>query len=226
MNPNIAPPAELDIDERIVEIEKFLEEQEKKAGIYVAPKSLSQAPFEGTYKSQTGLFKGTTSGQVALTTPTTNGDVVELLKKISENQEIDRIRYERNNPISGDDPIYDWAEATINPGQLVQFIYTVPEGHVFFLEYVNIVHNIDTTYSIFIDGQYQPNLSFALEDFGDHMAIWNPRKMCYNNVQVWALNNWVAAQTYATFFRGFNRFYRAINREITYESLEKEKQET
>ena len=29
VNPRIAPPAELDVDERIVEIEKFLEEQEK-----------------------------------------------------------------------------------------------------------------------------------------------------------------------------------------------------
>ena len=204
VNPRIAPLAELDIDQRIVEIEKFLEDQEKKI-IEPKPKPTPPTP------------KVSAVG---------NEDVITLLKKISENQEIDRIRYERNNAISGDDPIYDWSEVTIQPGQVVQFIYNVPEGHVFFLEYVNIVHNIDTTYSIFIDGQYQPNLSYAIEDFGDHMDIWNPPKMCYNNVQVWALNNWVANQTYATFFRCWNRFYRAIHREITYESLEKEKQET
>lgn len=230
MNPNIAPPIELSVDERILEIEKFLEGQEAEAGITPTkpiPKQLAQVPFEGTYKSRTGLFKGETSGQVDLPiTSVANGEMVELLKKLVENQEIDRIRYERDNPISGDDPIYDWSEATIQPGQVVQFIYTVPEGHIFYLEYINIVHNVDTTYSIFIDGQYQPTLSYAIEDFGDHMSIWKPSKMCYNNVQVWALNNWVAAQTYATFFRGWNRFYRAINREITYESLEKKKQET
>jgi len=200
VNPNIAPPVQLNISERIKEIEKFLEEQEKKV---MKPKAPTKKLEE----------------------PVPEDNVLTLLKKISENQEIERKRYERSNPVTHDDPIYDWSEATINPGQVVQFIYTVPEGHVFYLEYVNIVHNIDTTYSIFIDGQYQPNLSYAIEDFGDHMAVWKPPKMCYNNVQVWALNNWVAAQTYATFFRGFNRFYRAIHREITYESLIKEKEQ-
>ncbi len=192
VNPNIAPPTELGIGERVAEVKKFLDEK---------PKVLAKLPAED--------------------------DVLTVLKKISENQELDRKRYERNNPIEFDDPIYDWSEATINPGQVVQFIYTVPEGHVFFLEYINIVHNIDTTYSVWIDGQFQPTLSYAIEDFGDHMAIWNPKKMCYSTVEIWALNNWVAAQTYATFFRGFNRFYRSIKREITYESLKKEEmQET
>jgi len=37
VNPRIAPMAELDIDERIKEIEKFLEEQEKKAIMPKAP---------------------------------------------------------------------------------------------------------------------------------------------------------------------------------------------
>jgi len=210
VNPIIAPPADLDVDGRIREIEKFLEEEEKKLSV---PKSSPQMVIKPTQQAQNVSLAG-------------NEEIVTLLKKISENQEIDRKRFERSNPVTEDDPIYDWSEATINQGQVVQFTYTVPEGHVFYLEYVNIVHNIDTTYSIFIDGQYQPNLSYAIEDFGDHMSIWKPPKMCYNNVQVWALNNWVAPQTYATFFRGFNRFYRAIKRELTYESLKKEKQET
>ena len=199
VNPNIAPQTELDIDERIAEIEKFLEEQEKKVEIPTQP-----------------------TQQVS----TVDEDVLTLLKKISENQEIDRKRYERSNPISGDDPIYDWAEATINPGQVVQFIYTIPEGRAFYFEYLNVVHNIDTTYYVWIDGVYQPTLSYALQDFGDHMQIYKPPKMAYNKVEVWCLNNWVAPQTYATFFRGFNRWYRAIKQEITYESLIKEQQET
>ncbi|GAH79413.1 unnamed protein product, partial [marine sediment metagenome] len=122
VNPLIAPKVDLDIDERIAEIEKFLEEEEAKTGVTPTkpiPKLLGQAPFEGTYKSQTGLFKGTTSGQVAIPSPVTNEELLTTLKKISENQEIERKRYERFNPISGDDPIYDFAEATINPGQMV-----------------------------------------------------------------------------------------------------------
>jgi len=197
MNENIAPPAKLDIDERIAEIEKFLEEQEKPKPVEMPPQ---EAPVE---------------------------DVITLLKKITENQETDRVRYERSNPVENDDPIYDWAEATIDPGQMVQFIYTVPEGRAFFFEYLNVVHNIDTTYYIWIDGVYQPTLSYALQDFGDHAQIYKPPKMAYNKVDVWCLNNWVAPQTYATFFRGFNRWYRAIHRKIIYESLIKqEEQET
>ncbi len=233
VNPRIAPMAELDIDERIAEIEKFLEEQEKKAGITptkTIPKPLeTQAPFEGTYRSKSGLFRGTTEGEVALSPMTlvSNEEMLTVLKKISENQEIERKRYERNNPVEGDEPIYDWAEATIDPGQMVQFIYTVPEGHAFYFEYLNITHEVDTTYYIWIDGSYQPTLSQTLQDFGDHEQIYKPPKMAYNTVQVWALNSWVAPQTYSCFFRGFNRWYRAIKREITYESLIKEKlQET
>jgi len=195
----MAEEEELSVDERIAEVEKFLAEHDK---IGIPPKS-EEAP-----------------------TPTVpQDDVITLLSKISENQEIDRKRYERFNPISGDDPIYDFAESTINGGQIVQFIYTVPEGRAFFLEYVNVVHNVETTYYLWIDGEYQPTLSYALQDFGDHMDIFKPPKMCYNKVEVWCLNNWIAAQTYAVFFQGFNRWYRKIHREIKYEFLEKEKTE-
>jgi len=199
VNANIAPQAELDIDERIAEIERFLEDQENK------------------------IKKPTTE---KLEEPSPPEDVLTLLKKISENQEIERKRYERNNPVTGDDPIYDWAEATINPGQAVDFIYIVPEGRSFYFEYLNVVHNIDTYYSIWIDGAYQPSLSYALQDFGDHMQIYKPPKMAYGTIRIRCLNMWVAPQTYATFFRGFNRFYRSINRDITYESLKKQEQET
>ena len=205
-----------------IAIQQLINQQQMQQGNPIQPLE-TQSPFEGVYKSKTGLFKGTTSGQVTL--PITNGDVVELLKKITENQEIERKIYERNNPVEGDDPIYDWSEATINPGQAVEFVYIVPEGYVFFFEYLNVVHNIDTTYEIWIDGVYQPTLSYALQDFGDHAQIYKPPKMAYNKVEIHCLNNWIAAQTYATFFRGFNRWYRSINREITYESLEKEKEQ-
>ncbi len=199
VNPNIAPPAELSVSERIVEVEKFLKDQEEKVMKPLTQPRKLEEPAD---------------------------DVLTVLKKISENQEIERKRYERNNPVEGDEPIYDWAEATIDPGQMVQFSYLVPEGHVFFFEYLNITHQVDTIYYIWIDNVYQPTLSQTLQDFGDHAQVWKPPKMCYNTVEVWALNNWIAAQTYSCFFRGFNRFYRAIKREITYESLIEEKQET
>ena len=202
VNENIVPKAELGIDERIAEIESFLEQQEKKT---TKSKAKNSTEPEQSFLSE--------------------DNVLTLLKKISENQEIERKRYERSNPVDGDEPIYDWAEATIDPGQMVQFIYTIPEGHVFYFEYPNITHNLDTTYYIWIDGSYQPTLSQTLQDFGDHMQVYKPPKMAYNNVQVWALNNWIAAQTYSCFFRGFNRWYREIKREITYESLIKEKEQ-
>lgn len=201
-NQNIAPMADMSVDERIAEVERFLDKQEGKV---TQPKTVQPIPKVSSVAED---------------------DVVTLLKKISENQEIDRKRYERSNPVEADDPIYDWAEETINPGQMVQFSYTVPEGRVFYFEYLNVVHNAETTYYIWIDGVWQPTLSYALQDFGDHMQIYKPPKMAYNKVEVWCLNGWIAAQAYAVFFRGFNRWYRAINREIKYESLKKAEQET
>lgn len=210
---------ELSIQERILEIEKFLKGEEKKL-------ETVKAPFSGIYQSRSGLFKGLTSGEVAIpTTPISDSEMLTVLKKISENQEIERKRYERNNPVEGDEPIYDWAEAIINPGYMVQFTYLIPEGHVFYFEYLNITHNVDTTYYIWIDNTYQPTLSQTLQDFGDHAQVWKPPKMCYNRVEVWALNNGVIPQTYSCFFRGFNRWYRVIQREIIYESLKKEKEQ-
>jgi len=183
---------ELSVQERIKEIERFLDEQEQKS------KFLKKEEH---------------------TQPTINSEVVDLLKKIVENQEIDRKRFERNNPIEGDDPIYDWAEATIGPEDTVIFTYTVPEGRVFFLEYLNVTHQLDTVYYIWIDGQYQPTLSYALQDFGDHAQIYKPPKICYSKVEVWCVNDDVVDHTYSVFFRGFNRWSRKIKEEIVYESL-------
>ncbi len=222
-NQQIAPMAQLSIDERIQELESFLQMQEYK---------LAQPPLVSNVVEEVKAVAPvapvspvSTVGPVSPVSALEGNDVITLLRKISENQEIDRKRYERFNPISNDEAIYDWAEATINPGQLVQFIYTVGEGRVFYLQYPNITHNVETTYSIWIDGEYQPNLSQSLIDFGDHQIVYSPPKMCYNNVQVWALNNWIAPQTYDCFIRGFSRWLQKIHREIKYESLEKEETE-
>jgi len=207
-NQTIAPPAQLNVADRIKKIESYLNKEETRLS----------TPAEVT--------EPVTVPQQPVTQPMAlNQEMISLLKKISENQEIDRKRYERNNPVEGDDPIYDFAEETISPGQIVQFIYTIPEGRAFFLEYVSVVHNIDTTYYIWIDGEYEPTLSYAIQDFGDHMEIWRPPKLAYNKVEVWCLNNWVANQTYAVFFQGFNRWYRSLHREIQYDHLVKEREQ-
>lgn len=206
VNPNIAPQAELRVEERIKEIEKFLEEQEKKIIEPVAPPEKLEEP-------------------APIEEPAPEDEAITLLKKISENQEIDRKRYERNNPVENDEPVYDWEEETIDPGFIVRFILNVPEGHVFYFEYLNITYNLNTTYYIWIDGAYEPILTDTLQDFGDHAQIYKPPKMCYNTAEVWCLNNGAAAQTYSCFFRGFLRWYRNIKREIEYESLKKTPEE-
>ena len=199
MNENIAPMAELDIDERIKEIEKFLEEQEKKA-IPIPPKKIEE--------------------------PAPENEAITLLKKITENQEIDRKRWERRNAVEGDEEIYDFNEASVDPGHIVEFYLDVPEGWVLFLNYINITYAADTDYNIWIDNIWEPSLTDSILDFGNHQSYYIPPRKCYTQAKITALNNGAITQTYNVFFGGFLRRYRAIGREITYESLEKEKQET
>ena len=228
VNPNIAPPAQLNIQERVVEIKKFLKEQEEKI---ITPKPISpkksetQAPFEGTYKTPILGLKGTTSGQVAIpTTPInneTNKEMLNVLKKISENQEIDRKRWERRNPFEGDESTETWSEVTIAPGYKVDFELSVNEGHVFYLDYMNITFAEDVLYDLKIDGIFSNAVTDPLQDWGQHFSLWNPPKMCYNNIIVSALNLSDEDLTFGCFIKGFNRWYRSIKREITYESLKK-----
>ena len=201
VNPRIAPMAELDIDERIKEIEKFLEEQEKKAMMPKAPpKKIEELVPEN--------------------------EAITLLKKIAENQEIDRKRWERRNAVEGDEEIYDFNEASVDPGYLVEFYLDVPEGWVYYINYINITYADDTDYNIWIDNTWEPTLTDSILDFGNHQSYYVPPRKCYTQARITALNNGLITQTYNVFFGGFLRRYRAIGREITYKSLEKEKQET
>jgi len=201
VNPRIAPMAELDIDERIKEIEKFLEEQEKKAIMPKAPPK----KIEELYPED---------------------EAITLLKKIAENQEIDRKRWERRNAVEGDEEIYDFNEASVDPGYLVEFYLDVPEGWVYYINYINITYADDTDYNIWIDNTWEPTLTDSILDFGNHQSYYVPPRKCYTQARITALNNGLITQTYNVFFGGFLRRYRAIGREITYKSLEKEKQET
>lgn len=189
------------VSERIKKIEKFLEEQKEED-----EEEPVKSTFEGEYKSQTGLFRGKTKGTVEL--PVGEAAMIPLLKNIVKNQELERKRWERSNPIKGDEPIYDWTEGTIDGvplPQTITFYLNVPEGYVFYFEYFNVTYKTFSTYWIEIDGVYQPELTDVLQDFGDHRQIYKPPKVCYNRAEVKILNMGANPQTYSCFFRGFLR---------------------
>jgi len=124
----------------------------------------------------------------------------------------------RRNAIEFDQPIYDWAEAEVPPGFLVQFVITVPEGFEFYFQYFNISYYPDTVYYVWIDGVWEPLMTDSLQDFGDHNIVFDPPKISYATVEVWALNNSVETRVFNCFFRGFLRRppweeYKVINTE-------------
>ncbi len=141
-----------------------------------------------------------------------NTEVIRLLSKIVENQELDQLRWERNNPIQGDESIYEWTQRTLQPGYQVAFSISVPEGQVFFMEFFNVTYNEDTEYEIYIDGELQGEqnplytLTDTLQDFGDNLPLYKPPKACYRLVEVRVYNDsLLIAQTYNITFRGFFR---------------------
>ncbi len=187
----IAPPAKLDIDERIKEIEKFLNVQDELEP-EVIPIPEPTIPIIVPAPTNQAL----------------NVEMVRLLNRMVMNQELERKRWERCNPLATDNPVYDWAEATIDPGFMVTFTLTIPEGNVFFFEYFNITYSADTVYNIYIDGvgpATLPTLTDVLQDFGDHNPFFKPPRLCYRSVVVTALNDGNEATTYSIFMRGFFR---------------------
>ncbi len=194
MTNEIAPPADLNIDERIKEVEKFLNEEEKPREIQaLTPAPIPTAPIAPI---------------TPLTTQIANTEMINLLSRIVQNQNLERMRWERCNPMITDSPVYDFAEETIDPGYMVTFTLTVNEGSVFFFEYFNITYNDDTIYNLYIDGvgpATLPTLTDVLQDFGDHSPFFKPPRLCYQNVIITALNNDDVAHTYSVFLRGWFR---------------------
>jgi len=169
-----------EIEERVKRIEEFLGERERIPGIPVAP----------------------------VPNLNNNEGVIELLSQIGQNQNLERLRWERCNPMITDSPVYDWAEETIDPGFMVTFTLTVNEGSIFFFEYFNITYNAETIYNIYIDGvgpATLPTLTDVIQDFGDHLPFFKPPRLCYQNVIITALNDDAVAHTYSVFIRGFFR---------------------
>ena len=145
-------------------------------------------------------------------------DLLSEQKKTNELMLEQKDWFIRRNAIERDQPIYDWNEAVVPPGYLVQFILTVPEGFEFYFQYPNITYHDDTIYYVWIDGVWEPTMSDSLQDFGDHSIVFDPPKRSFATAEVWALNNSVVDRTYSCFFRGFLRRpkweeYKVINTE-------------
>jgi len=228
MNANIAPMKKLGIKQRIEEIERFLKEQEEKIVEPLPPERVEE-PIPSIIPPRIVEPRPPRIPPITeepVPEPPSENEAITLLKKITENQEIDRKRWERRNAIEGDEEIYDFNEASVPPGYIVEFYLDVPEGWVYFINYINITYAADTDYNIWIDNIWEPTLTDSILDFGNHQSYYIPPRKCYTQAKITALNNGLITQTYNVFFGGFLRRYRAIGREITYESLQKEKQET
>ncbi len=132
-------------------------------------------------------------------------DMLLEQKKTNELLEKQKEYFVRRNAVEFDQPIYDWAEAEVPAGYIVQFILAVPEGWEFYFQYPNISWYPDTVYSIWIDGTWEPEMTDSLQDFGDHSIIFDPPKIAYATAEVRALNRSALTQTYNCFFRGFLR---------------------
>lgn len=207
MNENIAPPAELGVEERVAEVKKFL--KEKAIEPEAPPKKLegTQAPFEGTYKSQTGLFKGTTSGQVALPTAPINGEMLDVLNSINNKMELERVRFEKTNAVSGDQNIHDWVEASVPSGSIATFSFQLNEGWVFHIQKIQITYQPLSIYNFIRDGIYEPTLSEWVNDYADQYVLFNPPLKAFSQCEISVLNLSGITQIYSVFMGGFLRRY-------------------
>lgn len=192
---------EISIGERISEIETFLGQEEIKLTTTEISPPVVTEPVPEPVISETPAYP-------AFSPTAANAEMIHLLSQMVKNQEIERKSWERNNPLTTDSPVYDWAEETIDPGYMVTFTLNVPEGQVFFFEYFNITYNADTTYNVYIDNvgpATLPTLTDVLQDFGNHAPFFKPPRLCYQDVVITALNNDDVAHTYSVFIRGFFR---------------------
>lgn len=142
--------------------------------------------------------------------------IIEGQDKIIENQERDRIEYERLNVLSFDNPVYDFAESTIDSGYQVTFTLVVPEGKALFLEYFCITYAPDTIYGLVIDGvgsTTYPLITEPILDYANHQTFFRPPRICYSSVIVTATNLQAVAQTFNIFIRGFFRDTQRLNPE-------------
>lgn len=145
------------------------------------------------------------------------GIVIQNQNQLIEGQKMDRIEYERNNPLINDNPLYDWTEATVPVNSMVTFTLAVPEGQVLFLQYWNMTFVDDSLYGHQIDGTGAttlPNLTEPLQDFGNHgLPFFNPPRLIYSHLILTATNLGDDEAVYGVFLRGFFRQTTKLNPE-------------
>ncbi len=179
----------VNIAERIKEIEKFLNKEEKTPEVPLAPAPI---PTPSPETAPTPMLNN-------------NAEIIGVLRRILINQLIERRSWERSNPLITDNPVYDWIELATPAGFIATFTLTVPEGRAFFFDYFNITYRDDTIYTITIDGVAEPTTTEPVMDWADHYLIFRPPRLCYEHVIITALNNGDETQTYGCFMRGFFR---------------------
>ena len=140
-----------------------------------------------------------------------NVELLETMRAIRNNQDIERKRYERDHAIEGDEPIQDWAEADVGVGEIGTFVFNIPEGFVFYWKYPSVSWNKNSTFYVYIDGALQPALSEVVQDMGDHQNVFIPPKKCYAKAEIRVLNNDIEEHAYSVFFGGFLRRYDKID---------------
>jgi len=202
MTNGIAPLKEVSIGERIADIETFLNQEELKLTTEEIP-----TPTVEIEPVITEPIYPTFSPTAA------NAEMIDLLRQIIRNQEVERRSYERNNPLTTDNPVYDWLELSTPAGFLATFTLTVPEGFVFLFEYFNTTYRANTVYNISIDGVAEPTTTEPVMDWADHFLIFRPPRICYRYVIITALNNGDATTTYGCFIRGFFRSTTKVSKE-------------
>ncbi len=206
MTNGIAPIKEISVGDRISEIETFLGQEELKlTTTEILPPVVTELvpepviPIAPIYTE----FSPTA----------VNAEMIDLLRQIIKNQEVERKSYERNNPLTTDNPVYDWLELSTPAGFLATFTLTIPEGFVFLFEYFNTTYRDDTIYSITIDGVTEPTTTEPVMDWADHYLIFRPPRICYRHVIITALNNGDATTTFGCFIRGFFRSTTKVSKE-------------
>ena len=200
----IAPLSEISIGDRINQIGSFLGEEELKLATSVKPSVIE--PMPEPIISETPVYP-------EFSPTAANAEMIDLLRQVVNNQEVERVEYNRSHALVDDSPVYDWLELSVPAGSLVTFTLTVPEGSRFFFNYFNITYRADTIYNITVDGVAEPPTTEPVTDWADHYnSVFSPPRICQRHVIITALNNGDATTTYGCFLNGFFRASTKIDK--------------
>ncbi len=142
---------------------------------------------------------------------------VTIMQEISGLKDMQRVQedqYARDNPIKKDDPVYEHKEEIIEAETSHTFTYKIPEGRVLYLRNFGVTYHVDSTYKMYLDGDYNPTLSDVISEFGEHPDLFKPAKMLYKDFKVEVTNNSKAAMTYNFWTNGWLRRYTSEERKV------------